>query len=92
MCWDKLVIHDVLPHGSNDSTGLLEKALSVPMRVHQMQLLLDSIMLSNPDQVKHSQHNVLIHSFIACNRNTIQLQYKVYGVSVSGSKTIFFQC
>lgn len=53
--WQELAVDAELPHGTDDSPRLLEKPLSIPVRVHHVKRLLQAIVLPHPDHVLRRQ-------------------------------------
>ena len=65
-----LVEGDELPECDDNSTSLLVKPLAVPVTVQLVQLLFDTIMLTNPDRVLRCQTTPIVHPTIASTQKT----------------------
>jgi len=60
-----LVVDGELPESDDDAPRLLVQSLAVPVRVELVQLLLDAIVLAQPDRVLGCQTGPLIHAVVA---------------------------
>ena len=70
-----LVIHDVLPHGPDDTPGLLIQPLPAPVRVEAVQLGLHTVMFPGKGGVKRHEAHVLVNTPITWWVAIIEVQF-----------------
>lgn len=62
----ELGVHEVLPHAAHDLARHLKQPLARPVRVEDVQLLLDCVVVAHPHGVQSCQPDQLVRSSITC--------------------------